>query len=84
MLFAQGNLDGCKIYVLGMTPCNVCARMMLQKGISQVIVVNPMIRSGGADWNFESTFNMFNQANILYKEIKVPFVNIERPINLDC
>jgi dCMP deaminase len=84
MLFAQGDLHGCRIYVLGMTPCNVCARMMLQKGIEEVIIVNPIIREQGANWNFEATYNMFSQVGMGFREIKVPFINIEREINLDC
>lgn len=84
MLFAQGDLTGCRLYVLGMKPCNVCARMMVQKGIKEVVVVNPVMREGGADWNFDSTIEMFKQAKITLKEIRVPFIEIQRPINLNC
>ena len=84
MLFAQGDLNRCRIYVLGMTPCNVCARMMLQKGIEEVIVVNPVVREGGANWNFTSTYEMFKQAKVGFREVRVPFVEIQREINLDC
>lgn len=84
MLFAQGDLTGCRIYVLGMIPCNVCARMMIQKGIEEVIVVNSTPRDAGANWNFDATLEMFKQARITLREIKTFFVNIERPINLDC
>lgn len=83
ILFAQGDLTGCKIYVLGMTPCNVCARMMLQKGIEEVIVVNPVSREGGANWNFSSTYEMFKQANMGFREVHTPFIQFHRDINLD-
>ena len=84
MLFSQGDLTGCRIYVLGMTPCNVCARMMLQMGIEEVIVVNPIVRTEGMNWDFKSTYEMFKQANIGFREIKTRIVEFMREVNLNC
>ena len=80
LLFAPEDLFNCRIYILGMTPCNVCARMIIQKGITEVIVVNPIERKGGANWNFESTFEMFSQVKMGFREIKVPIISIDKII----
>jgi dCMP deaminase len=39
ILNSIGNLKGCKIYV-ALTPCNECAKMIIQKGIKEVIYVS--------------------------------------------
>jgi len=83
IVFAKCDLTGYKIYVLGMPPCDTCARMIIQSGIAEVVVVNPIKRDGGANWNFESTYEMFKQTQMGFTKINVPFVQIEREINLD-
>jgi len=75
ILHAQRDLTNCKIYVLGLTPCNVCARMMIQRGIIEVIVVNP-ISSEGKDWNFEHTFKMFEQVDMGFRQVEVPNLDL--------
>jgi len=78
MLFAPENLTGHRIYLYGLPcPCNVCARMMIQKGIEEVIVVNPETKKGSNNWNYDSTYEMFKQVNMGFREIKVPIVSID-------
>lgn len=75
ILFAKCDLTNCKIYVLGMSPCDTCAKMIVQSGINEVIIVNPIKRDGGANWNFEATYKMFQQVNMGFREITVPKIN---------
>lgn len=72
ILFSRRNLKNCKIYVLGMLPCDSCARSICQVGINEVIVVNPIKRENGKDWNNDSVIKMFKQLNIKIREIIVP------------
>lgn len=77
ILFSKCDLTGCKIYILGMPPCDTCAKMIVQSGITEVIVVNRMERKDGANWNFEATYKMFQQVNMGFREIIVPKINID-------
>jgi len=76
ILFAKCDLTDCKIYVLGMPPCDTCAKMIIQSGITEVIVVNPIIRDGGADWNFDATKTMFEQVNMKVRTISTKTLTI--------
>jgi len=75
ILFARCDLTGCKIYILGMTPCDSCARSIIQSNIKEVIVVNPIIRVGGNNWNFEATYEMFRQVNMGFRTIGAPVIS---------
>ena len=72
ILFSNRDLTGCKIYVLGMMPCDSCARSICQVGISEVIIVNPVVRTGGNDWNEKAVKRMFRQSKIKTREVIVP------------
>jgi len=74
IIFSKCDLENYKIYVLGMTPCDSCARAIIQSGLSEVIVVNPIERKEGADWNFEATYKMFKQVNMGFRTINVPLI----------
>ena len=59
---ARQSLSGYKIYVWPMMPCSVCAAMIIQTGINEVIA--PL--SDNPRWvdSFKLTVEMFNEANI--------------------
>ncbi len=59
---ARQSLSGYKIYVWPMMPCSVCAAMIIQTGITEVIA--PL--SDNPRWvdSFKLTVEMFNEANI--------------------
>jgi deoxycytidylate deaminase len=68
------------MYVLGMLPCNDCAKLICQAGLTEVIVVNKAERIA-KDWNFDATLEMFRQCLITIREIKVPKVEISPPVS---
>jgi dCMP deaminase len=76
ILFSKCDLTNCKIYILGMLPCSTCARMIIQSGINEVIIVNEKERVKGNDWNFDITKTMFTQVSITIRCISVPLINI--------
>jgi dCMP deaminase len=75
IITAQRNVEGCRLYVLGMLPCNDCAKLICQAGLTEVVVVNKVERTA-KDWNFDATLEMFRQCQITLREINVPKVKI--------
>jgi len=76
IITASRNIEGCKLYVLGMFPCCDCAKLICQAGLTEVIVVNRR-EPAGKDWNFDATFEMFKQCQIAIRAINVPTVVLQ-------
>lgn len=74
ILTAQRNIEGFKLYVLGMLPCCDCAKLICQAGIVEVIIVNAADRTGGKDWSPSATLEMFKQCKIAVRSLTVPKV----------
>jgi dCMP deaminase len=77
IITASRNLEGCKLYVLGMLPCCDCAKLICQAGIVEVIIVNKADRTGGKDWSPDATLEMFRQCKIAVRNINVPKVVLQ-------
>lgn len=78
LLFSPEDLTGCRLYFTGLPcPCNICARMMIQKGIREVIVVNPVVKADSNNWNYDSTYEMFKQVNMGFREVKAPILRLD-------
>ena len=75
IIFAKQDLTDCKIYILGMLPCDTCARLICQSGIKQVFVVNESIRYGGADWKPTEVLEMFRQCKVTVKQVETSPIN---------
>jgi len=76
IITASRNIEGCKMYVLGMLPCCDCAKLICQAGLTEVIVVNRRDPTG-KDWNFDATLEMFRQCKITTRDIIVPKVVLQ-------
>ena len=62
ILTAQENLQGCTIYTSPIYPCNECAKMIIQSGISRVVTRQPI----NERWNESNSF-----AAIMFHESKI-------------
>lgn len=59
---AKENLSGCTIYVSPLHPCNECAKLIIQSGITRVVT----LESAGSSWtkSFEVSKIMFAEAGV--------------------
>lgn len=73
LLFAREDLTGCTIYTYPMEPCNVCASMIIQKGIKRV-VANPTPPDKAARWADDMNIarTMFEEAGVQLDIIELP------------
>lgn len=67
--FAKQNLEGCILYVYGLTPCAHCASLIIQSGIKEVYTYKHEENDRWKD-SFELTKQIFNEAgvNLTYLE----------------
>lgn len=61
--FAKQNLEGCILYVYGLTPCAHCASLIIQSGIKEVYTYKHEENDRWKD-SFELTKQIFNEANV--------------------
>jgi dCMP deaminase len=66
ILFAKRDLTDCTIYVWPLVPCSTCAGIIIQSGISRVVVANPAKGIDYERWkeSNEIALEMFNHVNI--------------------
>lgn len=62
LLFAQGDLGGCRLYVWPFMPCSSCAGIAIQKGIKTIVA--PMSDNKRWSDDFNLAMEMFNEAQI--------------------
>ena len=63
ILNAKSDLAGCTLYVVPLFPCNECAKLICQSGVSSVVSVNDDSRIHWAD-AMRDAKQMFKEANI--------------------
>lgn len=61
--FAKQNLEGCILYVYGLTPCAHCASLIIQSGIKEVYTYKHEENDRWKD-SFELTMKIFNEAGV--------------------
>lgn len=61
------DVKGCTIYV-ALFPCNECAKLIIQSGISRVIYYSDKYNS---DWKFVASRRLFDMANVQYTQHKL-------------
>jgi len=68
ILSARTSVEGCAIYTT-LCPCSHCAAAIIQAGITKVYYKPTPERMTRWKENFEITFDMFNQAGVIYNEV---------------
>lgn len=76
------RLNGGILYVT-MPPCTRCAGSIIQAGIKEIIYLEPEEQKKIAGWrdNLKYSFEMFNEANIKYKEMQRNYILNQNVIN---
>lgn len=69
ILSAKTSVEGCAVYVT-LCPCSHCAAAIIQAGIKEVYY-KPTPKHLMDRWgsSFDTTFEMFNQSDVLYYEV---------------
>lgn len=65
LLFARGSVEGCRLYTWPFMPCSVCAGMVIQSGIKEVV----SIRSTNPRWMVD-----FGLSTMLFYESGVKLI----------
>ena len=79
LLFAPALLQNHKLYVTHLYPCTDCAKAICQKGISEVIIVDPEYKSRKKslkDWGFKNSELMFDQVGVKVRHVYVPTISL--------
>lgn len=62
------HLDGCTIYINGLPPCSICARLIIQSGIKRVVYSNNFVPEKWiGEWNISK--EMFLEAGVKFANI---------------
>ena len=80
IILAKKDLTGCTLYVFPLPPCDRCAGVIIQAGISRVVSVIPQDEGRAARWEKENAvaMEMFKKAGVefaAYPESFVPKYN---------
>lgn len=72
----NNDLNDCRLYLYshkGYYPCNECAKLIIQSGIKEVIMVFS-IKNDTEDYSWFPTKKMFQSANVKTRTLGKPFV----------
>jgi dCMP deaminase len=68
ILFANQDLTDCTCYVWPMPPCSTCCAMLIQKGITRIVTIEPSDEQNSR-WG-----DMFKETEAMCREAKVELV----------
>jgi len=73
LLFADGNTEGCTVYVWPFQPCSTCAAMLIQARITRVVTLVPdEERLKRWEDSFKVSARMFDQAGVSLDFLELP------------
>ena len=76
---AKRDLSGLTLYVWPLMPCSVCAAMIVQTGVSEVIATTPDNERLAASCHFDLTEAMFAEAGITLTMADPSFLDENEP-----
>lgn len=69
-ILSAGRVEYCTIYTSPLCPCQDCAKLIIQAGITRVVTVKPADAARWAE-SFENAGAMFREANVTVEFIDV-------------